>query len=86
MINHSKKILNLRKKIDLIDNDLCKKIHQRKKIVNQIMLLKLKLKLNKRDPLREEWIIKNLIKKYPSASKEISEIYKKLFEFSRSQA
>lgn len=77
-----KKIKELRKKIDDIDESIVNKLAQRKNLVKKIMLLKEQIQVSPQDLERENEIIERLILKQPLVTNEIKALYKIIFKSS----
>ncbi len=82
MLKAMKKIKELRKKIDDIDESIVNKLAQRKTLVKKIMLLKEQIRVSPQDLKRENEIIERLILKQPLVTKEIKALYKIIFKSS----
>ncbi|MBI5754546.1 chorismate mutase [Candidatus Peregrinibacteria bacterium] len=63
-MSNNKKLNNIRKKLDQIDDKIIKTLRIRSKLIKQIGEIKKKLKLPIRNPQREKLILKKLKNKY----------------------
>ncbi len=80
------KLLNLRKKIDLIDDKIAALLGKRKRIVKELAKSKKKDGLPTSDFRREREIIKRLGKKFNNLDKKmLAKIYKIIFHYSKKE-
>ncbi|MGI6395352.1 MAG: chorismate mutase [bacterium] len=81
----SKKINMLREKIDLLDKKIVELLKKRTNLAKEVIALKKELNIGVEDTLREKAIIGQLCKIEPEMSELIKDIYRRVFNWTKSR-
>jgi len=71
---------NIRELIDVLDDEICRKLHVRQRAVDVIHYLKEEEDMDIKDAAREDEIKQKLICEYPEIQETIEKLYNHLFD------